>query len=129
MARSSWTAGMWAAMVGASTLMVSGAAALQGVPEGFRVSENRDEIRIETDVLEAAVRKRGYVSGVAAGSLLDKRTGARDAGFGLDIVDWLMEPGSDEASRRVRRPARAGSRRWSFRRASAISSPATASRR
>jgi hypothetical protein len=36
---------------------------------------------------------------VAAGSFLDKRTGFRDAGFGLDIVDWIMEPGSDEAYR------------------------------
>ena len=26
-------------------------------------------------------------------------TGFRDAGFGLDIVDWIMEPGSDEAYR------------------------------
>ena len=49
--------------------------------------------------MEAAVRKKGYVSGVAAQSLLDKKTGLRDAGFGLDIVDWIMEPGSDEAYR------------------------------
>ena len=28
---------------------------------------------------------------------MDKKTGFRDAGFGLDIVDWIMEPGSDEA--------------------------------
>jgi hypothetical protein len=39
------------------------------------------------------------VSGVAAQSFLDKQTGFRDAGFGLDIVDWIMEPGSDEAYR------------------------------
>ncbi|MFO0864733.1 MAG: hypothetical protein U0744_08795 [Gemmataceae bacterium] len=31
--------------------------------------------------------------------MLDKKTGFRDLGFGLDIVDWLMEPGSDEAYR------------------------------
>jgi len=49
--------------------------------------------------LEAAVRKKGYVSGVAAQSFLDKKTGFRDAGFGLDIVDWIMEPGTDEAYR------------------------------
>ena len=36
---------------------------------------------------------------MAAGSLVDKKTGFRDAGFGLDIVDWIMEPGSDEAYR------------------------------
>ena len=68
-----------------------------GVP--FRVTEDADRIRLAGPALEAAVRKRGYVSGVEAGSLLDKKTGFRDQGFGLDIVDWLMEPGSDEAYR------------------------------
>jgi len=63
------------------------------------LDEDADEIRIETDALCAAVRKRGYVSGVAGGSFLDKRTGFHDPGFGLDIVDWLMEPGSDEVYR------------------------------
>lgn len=61
--------------------------------------EDADEIRIETDVLRAAVRKRGYVSGVAGGSFVDKQTGFHDAGFGLDIVDWVMEPGDDAAYR------------------------------
>src|SRR5262249_55435144 len=32
-------------------------------------------------------------SGIAAGSLLDKKTGARDAGFGLHVMDFLLEPG------------------------------------
>jgi hypothetical protein len=32
-------------------------------------------------------------------SLLDRKTGARDVGYRLDIVDWLMEPGSDESYR------------------------------
>ncbi len=63
------------------------------------VAEDSRRIRIESDALVASVRKEGYVSGVEGGSLLDKRTGARDLGFGLDIVDWLMEPGSDEAYR------------------------------
>ena len=31
--------------------------------------------------------------------MLDRKTGFRDLGFGLDIVDWIMEPGSDEAYR------------------------------
>ena len=65
----------------------------------FTVVDSDDEIRIATSALEARVRKRGYVTGVAAGSLVDKKTGFRDAGFGLDIVDWIMEPGSDEAYR------------------------------
>jgi hypothetical protein len=64
-----------------------------------RAVEGDDLITIETPQLEAAVRKTGYVSGVCRQSLLDKRTGFRDPGFGLDIVDWIMEPGSDEAYR------------------------------
>jgi hypothetical protein len=39
------------------------------------------------------------VTGVAAQSQLDHKTGYRDAGYGLDIVDWIMEPGSDLAYR------------------------------
>jgi hypothetical protein len=65
----------------------------------YTVTETDDEIRIETPQLEAAVRKKGYVSGVARQSFLDKKTGFRDPGFGLDIVDWIMEPGSDQAYR------------------------------
>lgn len=65
----------------------------------YEVAETAETIRISTPQLEAAVRKKGYVSGVAAQSFLDKKTGFRDPGFGLDIVDWIMEPGSDEAYR------------------------------
>lgn len=49
-------------------------------------------IHVETDKLKATVRTEGYTSGVMAGSLLDKQTGARDLGFGLSIVDFLLEP-------------------------------------
>src|SRR5262245_18584405 len=66
---------------------------------GFRIAENDRQVTIETPHLEAVFRKKGYVSGVAGGSLLDKKTGCRDLGFGLDIVDWVMEPGSDETYR------------------------------
>jgi hypothetical protein len=65
----------------------------------FRVTEDPDRIRLVGMNLDASIKKKGYVSGVEAGSLLDRKTGFRDAGFGLDIVDWLMEPGSDEAYR------------------------------
>ncbi len=65
----------------------------------YEVTETDEVIQIVTPQLEAAVRKKGYVSGVAAKSFLDKKTGFRDPGFGLDIVDWIMEPGSDEAYR------------------------------
>lgn len=67
--------------------------------EPFEVTETDDQIKIVTPTLEAAVQKKGYVSGIAAQSFLDRKTGFRDAGFGLDIVDWIMEPGSDEAYR------------------------------
>jgi hypothetical protein len=53
-------------------------------------------IAIETDLLSACIQTEGYVSGVAAGTLRDKRTGAVDLGFGLDIVDFLLEPLADE---------------------------------
>src|SRR5438552_11121725 len=65
----------------------------------FKVSEDNERILISSPTVEAAVRKKGYVTGIAAGSFLDKKTGFRDAGYGLDIVDWIMEPGSDEAYR------------------------------
>ncbi|NPV45702.1 MAG: hypothetical protein HPY69_01985 [Armatimonadetes bacterium] len=54
------------------------------------------DITIETDCLLATVATEGYVSGVKAGTLLDKQTGAFDLGFGLDIVDFLLEPLADD---------------------------------
>ena len=53
-------------------------------------------IFIETSALSAQIETEGYVSGVASGTLVDKKTGARDLGHGLDIVDFLMEPGWDK---------------------------------
>ena len=67
--------------------------------EPYQVSEDAQFIRIDTPELAAAVCKEGYVSGVASQSFLDKKSGFRDPGFGLDIVDWIMEPGSDAAYR------------------------------
>jgi hypothetical protein len=65
----------------------------------FAVTEDADRVRITGDALDANIKKKGYVSGVEGGTLHDKKTGFRDLGFGLDIVDWIMEPGSDEAYR------------------------------
>ncbi len=69
------------------------------------VVEDEAGIKITT-ALEAVIRKKSskglathWVTGVAATSFLDKKTGFRDQGFGLDIVDWLMELGSDEGYR------------------------------
>src|SRR5207248_6913099 len=66
---------------------------------GITVENSPDQLTIRTSAIEASVRKKGYVTGVAAGSFVDRKTGFHDAGFGLDIVDWLMEPGSDAAYR------------------------------
>src|SRR5262245_45507280 len=52
-----------------------------------------DHLLIETDALTARINTKGYVSGTAAGGLLDKKTGARDLGFGLHIMDFLLGPG------------------------------------
>jgi hypothetical protein len=65
----------------------------------FQVTHDEDRIRISGEALSAAIKKKGYVSGVEGGSLIDAKTGSHDLGFGLDVVDWLMEPGSDEAYR------------------------------
>jgi len=65
----------------------------------YELTETDDQIKIVTPQLEAAVVKKGYVSGVAHQSFLDKKTGFRDPGSGLDIVDFLLEPGSDQPYR------------------------------
>ncbi|MDA1313992.1 MAG: hypothetical protein O2968_11700 [Acidobacteria bacterium] len=65
----------------------------------FAITEDADQILITSSTLEAAIRKQGYVSGVYRQSLLDKKSGFRDAGFGLDIADFILEPGSDAAER------------------------------
>lgn len=74
---------------------VSGAA----FGDEFVVTETDDQVMIESDLLEAAVRKRGYVSGVYRQTFLDKTTGFRDPGMGLDIADFILADGSDRAYR------------------------------
>jgi hypothetical protein len=59
----------------------------------IKVEETDEYVQIDTDALQARVRKKGYVSGVAAGTFVDKKTGARELGFGLHIMDFLMAPG------------------------------------
>ena len=81
-------------------LAVIFASSVHGVDAGpYSVTELDDEIRLESSELAASIRKRGYVTGIKAQSFVDKKTGAKDLGFGLDIADWIMEPGSDEAYR------------------------------
>jgi hypothetical protein len=81
--------------VAAATLLAAlMAPALASEPKGaIEVTETDDYVQIDTDALQARVRKTGYVSGIARESLLDKKTGARDLGFGLHIMDFLMAPG------------------------------------
>ncbi len=64
---------------------------------GFSIAESGEEIVISGPALEARIRKQGYVSGVAGGSFLDRKTGFRDAGHGLHIADFLLEPGSADS--------------------------------
>jgi len=52
-----------------------------------------ERIVIRTDCISAEVWPKGYVSGVKADTFIDLKTGAKDHSFGLDIVDFLMQPG------------------------------------
>jgi hypothetical protein len=62
-------------------------------PAEIKVTDADDYIQIETDALQARVRKKGYVSGIEKNTFLDKKTGAHDAGFGVHIMDFLLAPG------------------------------------
>jgi hypothetical protein len=74
---------------GVLALLLTGLA----VPAEPMVREVKDGLEIETDRLVAKVNSKGYVSGIAERSFLDKKTGARDVGFWLHIMDFLMAPG------------------------------------
>ncbi len=79
-------------------LTLAGPASAQTEPTppaaGFvTVTQTAEAIRVETDALSATIPLTGYVSGVQAGSLIDKATGAADLGFGLHVMDFLMAPG------------------------------------
>jgi hypothetical protein len=78
----------------AALLMAPGLPRTAAEPKDeIKVEETDEYVQIDTDALQARVRKKGYVSGIAQGSLLDKTTGARDLGFGLHIMDFLLAPG------------------------------------
>jgi len=78
-------------------LMLFGLAGCAIVGPHATTTEHADYVSLDTPELEASFVRKGYVSGVKANSFLDKKTGARDLGYGLDIVDWIMEPGADDA--------------------------------
>ncbi|MCZ2342366.1 MAG: hypothetical protein LC104_11305 [Bacteroidales bacterium] len=65
-----------------------------------RVIEDERAIKIVTDQLEAVVPKKNpkhWMTGIEKQSFLDKKTGFRELGDGLMVIDWLMEAGSDAA--------------------------------
>jgi hypothetical protein len=66
--------------------------------EWAKVTEDERAITIDTDQLQAVIPKnhpKHWMTGIEKGSFLDKKTGFREIGDGLMVVDWLMEPGSD----------------------------------
>jgi hypothetical protein len=60
------------------------------------VKKEGTRLLIETTEYQAAIATEGYVSGVAAGSFVDRKTRAADPGYGLLIADFLLEPKRDE---------------------------------
>ena len=67
--------------------------AVRAEKKAIAVEETDASIQIDTDAVQARIAKKGYVSGVARGSFLDKKTGARELGSGLHIMDFLLAPG------------------------------------
>lgn len=63
-----------------------------------KVIEDDRSIMIDTQELQAVIPKnhpKHWMTGIEKGSFLDKKTGFREVGDGLMVVDWLMEAGSD----------------------------------
>ena len=53
----------------------------------FQIQPAEDRINVTGEALDFAVKTKGYCTGIAAGSLVDKKTGFRDLGYGLDRVN------------------------------------------
>lgn len=92
-----------AAAASALLLAIASAGPLRGDVAGDspwgQVTEDERAIKIETDKLEAVIPKKNpkhWMTGIEKGSFLDKKTGFREIGDGLMVIDWLMEAGSDE---------------------------------
>lgn len=65
-----------------------------------KVTEDDRAIHVETGKLLATIAKNNpkhWMTGIEKGSFIDKKTGFREVGDGLMVVDWLMEAGSDDA--------------------------------
>src|SRR5215204_4516061 len=84
-----------------AALVIAGSMLAGGADEKpwLKLTEDDRAIKIETDKREAVIPKKNpkqWMTGIEKGSFLDKATGFREAGDGLMVIDWLMEPGSDE---------------------------------
>jgi hypothetical protein len=73
--------------------LLAPAAAGDEPKDKIEVKETDEYVQVDTDALRARVNKKGYVSGIAKGTFLDRKTGARELGFGLHIMDFLLAPG------------------------------------
>ena len=86
--------------------------------EWVLINEDDRAISIETPDLEASIAKNNpkrWMTGIEKGSFLDKKTGFREVGDGLMVIDWLMEPGSDEEyGEEAFRPEGQGIERYSW---------------
>jgi len=90
---------VWAAVFGQAARSAEPAASTTASDSWGQVTEDDWAIKIETDQLEAVIPKKNpkhWMTGIEKGSFLDKATGFREVGDGLMVVDWLMEPGSDQ---------------------------------
>lgn len=87
------------ARLSAAVLLLAVATAPAEEKPWAKVTEDDRAIKIETDKLEAVIPKKSpkqWMTGIEKGSFVDKKTGFREAGDGLMVIDWLMEPGSDD---------------------------------
>ena len=64
----------------------------------YEVTDSGESIKISTPELEAVIRRKGYVSGVAAQGFLDKKTGAvkndRRIRGALPTIEKLLDAGA-----------------------------------
>jgi hypothetical protein len=89
-----------AALVAGLSLLAAPLALAAAEDDWATVTEDARAITIETDRVVATIPKRDpvrWMTGIEKGTFRDKATGFREAGDGLMVIDWLMEPGSDAA--------------------------------
>ncbi|MGA2255194.1 MAG: alpha-L-fucosidase, partial [Thermoguttaceae bacterium] len=63
---------------------------LAGEKSQNAVSQNDQQVMIETDALRATIQNKGYVGGISGGTFVDKKTAAQDLGFGLHIIAFSL---------------------------------------